>query len=200
MPQAVRALVTEMAQETLAPRGAVLKLALSVPAALEPWPEKLAYRRAAGPPPDGSALTRRALPALPTDAAVPAPALAKAAGVGAGVVHAMARDGLLDGRAAWSSGRPGRGLTRPRGVELTPAQRIAATTLCRLVDDRGSGVALLDGVPGAGKTEVYFEAVAEALRAGRRVLVLLPEIALSAQWLARFERRFGTAPPSGTRP
>ena len=55
-------------------------------------------------------------------------------------------------------------------------------------------MALLDGVPGAGKTEVYFEAVAAALRAGRRVLVLLPEIALSAQWLARFERRFGTAP------
>ena len=56
-------------------------------------------------------------------------------------------------------------------------------------------MALLDGVPGAGKTEVYFEAVAAALRAGRRVLVLLPEIALSAQWLARFERRFG-APPA----
>ena len=53
---------------------------------------------------------------------------------------------------------------------------------------------LLDGVPGAGKTEVYFEAVAAALRAGRRVLVLLPEIALSAQWLERFERRFGVAP------
>ena len=70
-------------------------------------------------------------------------------------------------------------------------------------------MALLDGVPGAGKTEVYFEAVAAALRAGRRVLVLLPEIALSAQWLARFERRFGTAPavwhsaltgPSAARP
>jgi primosomal protein N' (replication factor Y) len=49
-------------------------------------------------------------------------------------------------------------------------------------------------VPGAGKTEVYLEAVAEALRRGRRVLVLLPEIALSAQWLDRFARRFG-APP-----
>ena len=55
-------------------------------------------------------------------------------------------------------------------------------------------MALLDGVPGAGKTEVYFEAVAAALRAGRRVLVLLPEIALSAQWLGRFERRFGDRP------
>ncbi|MEK9726018.1 MAG: DEAD/DEAH box helicase, partial [Rhodospirillaceae bacterium] len=52
----------------------------------------------------------------------------------------------------------------------------------------------LDGVPGAGKTEVYFQAVAEALRRGRQVLVLLPEIALSAQWLERFRQRFGAAP------
>ena len=61
-------------------------------------------------------------------------------------------------------------------------------------------MALLDGVPGAGKTEVYFEAVAAALRAGRRVLVLLPEIALSAQWLARFERRFAPPRRRGTPP
>ena len=50
------------------------------------------------------------------------------------------------------------------------------------------------GVTGSGKTEVYFEAVAAALAAGRQVLVLLPEIALSAQWLERFARRFGTPP------
>ena len=53
---------------------------------------------------------------------------------------------------------------------------------------------LLDGVPGAGKTEVYFEAIAAALAAGRQVLVLLPEIALTAQWLKRFEDRFGCSP------
>ncbi|MBL6933638.1 MAG: primosomal protein N', partial [Rhodospirillales bacterium] len=52
----------------------------------------------------------------------------------------------------------------------------------------------LDGVPGSGKTEVYFQAVAEALKQGRQVLVLLPEIALSAQWLGRFKKRFGAAP------
>ena len=52
-------------------------------------------------------------------------------------------------------------------------------------------VTLLDGVTGSGKTEVYLEAVAECLRQGRQALVLLPEIALSSQWLERFERRFG---------
>ena len=55
-------------------------------------------------------------------------------------------------------------------------------------------VSLLDGVTGAGKTEVYFEAIAAALEADRQVLVLLPEIALTAQFLGRFEERFG-APP-----
>ncbi len=50
-------------------------------------------------------------------------------------------------------------------------------------------------MPGAGKTEVYFEAIAAAVAARRQVLVLLPEIALTAQWLKRFEDRFG-APPA----
>ena len=194
MPAALRALVTHIAQETLAPRGSVLKLALSVPAALEPWPSKLAYRRADGEPPARSSRQRAAvLAALPDGTSLPAPALAKAAGVGTGVVQAMARDGLLASvpltdRPTWPRPDPDR-----RGVKLTPPQHAAASGLCELVA-RGAGVALLDGVPGAGKTEVYFEAVAAALRAGRRVLVLLPEIALSAQWLGRFERRFGTPP------
>ncbi len=59
---------------------------------------------------------------------------------------------------------------------------------------RNSGVTLLDGVTGSGKTEVYFEAVAAALRAGKQALVLLPEIALTGQWLERFEQRFGARP------
>ena len=53
---------------------------------------------------------------------------------------------------------------------------------------------LLDGVTGSGKTETYFEPVAQALRMGRQVLVLLPEIALTENFLHRFEERFG-APP-----
>jgi primosomal protein N' (replication factor Y) len=64
-----------------------------------------------------------------------------------------------------------------------------------LVGVRGFGVTLLEGVTGSGKTEVYLEAVAEALRNKKQVLVLLPEIALSIQFLARFEARFG-APPA----
>src|SRR5690606_6434343 len=56
------------------------------------------------------------------------------------------------------------------------------------------GVALLDGVTGGGKTEVFFEAVADTLRAGRQALILLPEIALTNTFIDRFTRRFGTRP------
>ena len=58
----------------------------------------------------------------------------------------------------------------------------------------GFSVTVLDGVTGSGKTETYFAAIAAALGAGRQVLVLLPEIALGAQWLDRFRRRFGAEP------
>ena len=53
---------------------------------------------------------------------------------------------------------------------------------------------LLDGVTGSGKTEVYFEAVAAALDAGKQVLILLPEIALTQAFLERFQDRFGAKP------
>ena len=55
-------------------------------------------------------------------------------------------------------------------------------------------MALLDGVTGSGKTEVYFEAVAEILRKGRQALILMPEIALTGQFLDRFTQRFGVRP------
>ena len=75
-----------------------------------------------------------------------------------------------------------------------PDQEAAAAALRQAVAAREFSVTLLDGVTGSGKTEVYLEAVAECLRQGRQALVLLPEIALSSQWLERFERRFGVAP------
>ena len=76
---------------------------------------------------------------------------------------------------------------------LSPEQ-LAALEQIRDIDVNGFGVALLDGVTGGGKTEVFFEAVADTLRAGRQALMLLPEIALTHTFLERFTRRFGTRP------
>ncbi|MGH6783096.1 MAG: DEAD/DEAH box helicase, partial [Sphingomicrobium sp.] len=76
---------------------------------------------------------------------------------------------------------------------LNPEQQVAAESLVAAIG-KGFDPVLLDGVTGSGKTEVYFEAIAHCLRAGRQALVLLPEIALTEPFLKRFEARFGCAP------
>jgi primosomal protein N' (replication factor Y) (superfamily II helicase) len=78
--------------------------------------------------------------------------------------------------------------------DFTSAQRQAATALHAAVANGGYGVTLLDGVTGSGKTQVYFEAVGEIIRRGRQALVLVPEIALTTQFLDRFAERFGVRP------
>ena len=76
---------------------------------------------------------------------------------------------------------------------LNDEQRAAAISLTAAIGN-GFDPVLLDGVTGSGKTEVYFEAIAEALRQDRQVLVLLPEIALTEPFLTRFTARFGCEP------
>src|SRR5690606_22832592 len=119
---------------------------------------------------------------------------AHAAGVSAGVVEGLAAQGCLEKvlippRPVVAAPDPGFS-ARP----LSTAQQQAAETLARTVRTPGFSATLIDGVTGSGKTEVYFEAVAEALRAGRQVLILLPEIALTQAFLERFQDRFGAKP------
>jgi len=80
------------------------------------------------------------------------------------------------------------------GKTLTADQATAAAALAAGVESGSYGTTLLKGVTGSGKTEVYLEAVASCLRKGRQALVLLPEIALTAEFLKRVEQRFGATP------
>ena len=80
----------------------------------------------------------------------------------------------------------------PRQEPLTEAQHAAATPLVARIN-KGFSVSVLDGVT-SGKTEIYFEAVAAALKNGKQALILLPEIALSKSFEARVLARFGFAP------
>jgi primosomal protein N' (replication factor Y) len=82
----------------------------------------------------------------------------------------------------------------PRDFPLTPDQATAAEAIQAAIRANRYTTFLLDGVTGSGKTEVYYEALLEAIRQERQVLILLPEITLTQQWLDRFKHRFGVQP------
>ena len=123
-------------------------------------------------------------------------ALAVAAGVSAGVIKGLIDDGALAielRQAAASFDAPDPDLP---GAPLNDSQAAAARALQAMFGDGGFQAALIDGVTGSGKTEVYLEAVADVLRRepDAQVLILLPEIALTQAVIARFSERFGAAP------
>jgi primosomal protein N' (replication factor Y) (superfamily II helicase) len=193
MPCPLRLLVAHVAAVTLHPLGSALKLALSVSAALEPPPPKLGLVLAAGA--EATKLTaarRKVLDAASESAPRTASELARATGVSAAVVQAMVKAGLLRPAPLPEPAEPALAIDRP-GSPLSEDQAAVAASLARAVG-RGHGIRLLEGLPGAGKTEVYLEAVTAALRRGEQALVLLPEIALTTQVLERFRRRFGRPP------
>ena len=204
MADALRRFVDWVSAYTLAPPGAVLRMAMSVPSALEAPKTEIVYRAATasnGEGADDAALKltnarRRVLEQLKDGPAMPAAELAHLAGVGASVIKTMASIGLLEGVERTMRRSFAQPDGKRQGPELSPEQAIAAQGLVDKVLAHAFSATLLDGVPGAGKTEVYFEAIAAALASGRQVLVLLPEIALTAQWLKRFEDRFGAMPAS----
>ncbi len=120
--------------------------------------------------------------------------LALAADVSDGVIRGLVKAGAIE--AVEVSVDDPFPLPDPdhRPPVLEAAQREAARQFVDAVRARQFAPFLLDGVTGSGKTEVYFEAVAEAVRQGRQTLVLLPEIALTEPFLKRFSARFGSEP------
>ena len=194
LPTVTRAFVDWVAAYTLAAPGAVLKMVIGVPAALEPAKSPLACRRVEPAVAVKETPARhRVFEALERLPPLAPQDLAREAGVGAAVVRGLIEAGAI--ALVELPRQPVHGLPdgfHP-GPKLSESQGAAAATLAGAVG-RGFSVALLDGVTGSGKTEVYFEAVAAALAQDRQVLVLLPEIALSAQWLGRFAERFGVTP------
>ncbi|WP_349359037.1 primosomal protein N' [Stappia sp.] len=191
----LRALVDWVANWTLAAPGMVLRMVLRSPEALEPEAPVPGVRRVEGAPLPGRATParKRVLETLDDGMAWTKSGLAHAAGVSPSVIDGLVAQGTLE--VVSMPARPPLPAPDPDFAPpvLTPAQETAAA---RLREGIGSAFRtfLLDGVTGSGKTEVYFEAVAAALQAGRQALVLIPEIALTTAFLERFEQRFATRP------
>jgi primosomal protein N' (replication factor Y) (superfamily II helicase) len=194
LKQELRNFVDWMSGYTLAPRGMVLRMALRMGEDLGPARERVGVRLAGLSPKRMTPARGRVLALLADGLARGKGEAAHEAGVSAGVI-----DGLVDEGTLESLVLPPEPVARApdpdfSAPDFTPAQRAAADALRASAAKGGYGVTLLDGVTGSGKTQVYFEAVAEIVRRGKQALVLLPEIALTTQSLDRFAERFGVRP------
>ena len=194
----LRRTIAWTAAYTLSAPGTVLRMAMSVPEALDPPKRETAFVASSRAIPEGPRVTdaSRRLTALLADGRPRRMAdIARQAGVSASVVHRLVEAGAVRSVSLSLEEDPPIPDWRRAGARLTGPQAAAAACLRAQISAGGARtITLLDGVTGSGKTEVYFEAIAAALARRRQVLVLLPEIALTVDWLRRFERRFG-APP-----
>lgn len=192
----LRDLIGWVADYYLAPPGSVLRMTLPQAAFAAPPRPVALYMLSNTDLETVRPATRRALMSRLATAGITAPASlrqwAEAVGVSSQSLRPLVKAGLLVAADPVSDAGPLPPL--PVGPVLGAEQQAAADALVAAVNARGFQPFLLDGITGSGKTETYFEAIAAALVAGRQALVLLPEIALTEGWLARFHRRFGFEP------
>ncbi len=181
-----------VANYTLSSPGMVLRMMMSAGRAFAPPAPRYGIRLIGAPPGRMTPARARVIEAASNGLIWVKSSLAEAAGVSPGVI-----DGLVDAGTLLTEPLPDwhalpLDLSKQR-ARLSPEQADAAAELLANTSD-GFVVSLLDGVTGSGKTEVYFEAIAAALARGKQALVLMPEIALTSQFIARCEQRFGAKP------
>ncbi len=194
LPPGLCDFVDWVAAYTLNQPGNILAMALRSRASFETEAPRVAYIRGSATPARITDARARVLALAEDGLARSIPALAE----GANATPAVVR-GLIDAGALLETRLPefdpfrcpDPGFAVPT---LSDAQQKAADAVREDIAARRFAVSLLDGVTGSGKTETYFEAVAEVLRQGRQALILLPEIALTVQFLERFSERFGCRP------
>ncbi len=181
-----------VARYTLSSPGMVLRMMMGPSSAYAPPAPRYGVRFAGRPPERLTPARARVLAVAGNGLTWAKSALAEEAGVSGGVI-----DGLVDAGTLLTEALPS---WTPQAFDLAPArarlteeQTEAAADLLQHARE-GFSVSLLDGVTGSGKTEVYFEAIAAALARGKQALVLMPEIALTSQFIARCEERFGAKP------
>ncbi len=197
MRDPMKSFLTRVAEYTLTPLSAMLRLATRSPGLGDPPSMRTIYRRGSVDAPDRwTDARRRVTAALDEYLGLPFTLgeLAEMAGVSTSVVKGLVTQGVVvEEESPRDLPYPVLDPGQPAHA-LTDEQETAAERLRRGVGSRAYGTTLLKGVTGSGKTEVYLEAVAACLESKRQALVLLPEIALTAEFLTRVEARFGARP------
>src|SRR5256884_2210357 len=190
----LRSLVDWVANYTLSARGMVLRMTLRMGENLGPERVRMGVRLT-GDAPKRLTPARRRLIGVVSDGLLHGKSeAAKEAGVSAGVIDGLVDEGTLTVEPMPRLSPPPAPDPSHAQPEFSRQQRSAVDAMRALAANGSFHVALLDGVTGSGQTEVYFEAIAETIRRGRQSLILMPEIALTGQFLDRFAQRFGVPP------
>lgn len=196
MQAELRNFLARAADYTLTPLPAMLRLATRAPGLLDGAAARKVYQLGPNRPNQLSAARRKVIEALQTpDLAEGASQseIAAAAKCSTSVVKGLIQLGVLIETQA-PRDLPFPTLSLNHTVTLEGAQIPAAQALRKAITGSAYSCTLLKGVTGSGKTEVYLEAVAQCLAEGKQALVMLPEIALTADFLRRVEARFGARP------
>lgn len=196
MREEMQAFLQKAADYTLTPMNAMLRLATRAPGLGDPPSMRKVYRMGASEPDRMTDARTRVLEVLRDYGGLSftLKELAEMAGVGTSVVKGLVKLGAVAEEDTPRDVPFAKMDASGSGKELTEDQAAGAAALEAAVNTGNYGTTLLRGVTGSGKTEVYLEAVAACLRQGRQALVLLPEIALTAEFLTRVEARFGARP------
>src|SRR5260221_10091404 len=194
LKEELRALVDWVANYTLSARGMVLRMTLRMGEHLGPERLRMGVRLVGAAPARMTPARRRLIELLSDGLLHGKSDVAKEAGVSAGVVDGLVDEGTLAIEPMPRATAPPAPDPSFATTEFSRQQRTAVDAMRALAANGSFHVALLDGVTGSGKTEVYFEAIAEIIRRGKQSLILMPEIALTGQFLDRFARRFGVRP------
>ena len=194
MKREMRQFIEWIAGYTLSHPGMVLKMILRIPTALEPEAPQMGLAFSGSQPERLTPARKHVMEFAEHGLSWTKSGLAHAAGVTPSVIDGLAKLGVMEiielpAQPLFPKPDSTYGTTK-----LTSDQQIKADELRNIVKSGTAGTTLLEGITGSGKTEVYFEALAECFAKGKQALVLLPEIALTTTFLERFEQRFGARP------
>ena len=194
LPEKLCDFIDWVARYTFNLPGNVLAMALRSRAVFEPEIKRLAYGRGPATPARMTPARQRVLDIAADGLARTATALAEEANVSSAVVRGLIGAGALKEVSLPEFAPVPTPDPNFAQTTLNAEQLISAIALRAAVAKKEFSATLLDGITGSGKTETYFEAIAEALGQGKQTLILLPEIALTVQFLDRFAERFGCRP------